>query len=104
MIRLPDATPLALTKLRTRKIRLAITIIISGLLFGGLAGASFAARGVMGSIASFSQEGFGNRYIVAAFPQADTSIINRSETIDRAQAIYKDTVARKQAEAKRLGI
>jgi len=104
MIRLRDATTLALTKLRTRKIRLTITIIVSGLLFGGLAGASFAARGVMSSIGSFSKEGFGSRYIAQAYAQTDTSIVNQQSVMDRATAIYKDTIARKKAEAKRLGI
>lgn len=104
MIRLQDATMLALTKLRTRKIRLTVTIVISGLLFSALAGASFVARGAMGSIQSFSKEGLGERYIVQGYPQSDYSYFNNQEVIDRAVAIHKDTVARKKAEAKRLGI
>jgi hypothetical protein len=104
MIRLRDATMLALTKLRTRKIRLTITIVVSGLLFGGLAGSSFVVRGIMGGIASFSKEGLGDRYIVQVYPQQGYSFMNDSSVIDRAIAIQKDIITRKKAEAKRLGI
>lgn len=104
MIKLRDATILALTKLRTRKIRLVVTIIVSGLLFGGLATASFVARGVMGSISSFGKEGLGDRYIAQGYAQMDYSVSNKEEIVNRAQDIYKETVARKKTEAKRLDI
>ncbi len=104
MIGLRDATMLALTKLRTRKIRLTVTIVVSGLLFSGLAAASFVAHGVINSINSFSKEGLGNRYLAAAYPITYYSFYENEEVIERAIAIHKDLVERKQAEAKRLGI
>ena len=104
MIRLRDATTLALTKLRTRKVRLIITIVISGLLFSGLAGASIVTRGVMGSINDFGKEGLGDRYIAAATSQSTGTAMNDPAVIDRALAIQKDIVARKKVEAKRLGL
>lgn len=104
MIRLRDATMLALTKLRTRKVRLIVTIVVSGLLFSALAGASLVARGIMGGVSGFSKEGLGDRYIVQAYPQINYSFSENSEVIERALAIHKDTVARKKTEAKRLGI
>lgn len=104
MIHIRDATMLALTKLRTRKVRLTVTIVISGLLFSALAGASFVARGAMSSIQSFSKEGLGERFIVQGYPQTDQTFFNNQEVMDRAVAIHKDTVARKKTEAKRLGI
>lgn len=104
MIGLRDATMLALTKLRTRKIRLTITIVVSGLLFSGLAAASFVAHGVINGINDFGKEGLGSRYIAGAYTQTNFGYHQDPETIDRAIAIHKDLVARKQAEAKRLGI
>ncbi|HEU4984277.1 MAG TPA: hypothetical protein VFT58_01445, partial [Nitrososphaera sp.] len=87
MIRLHDATMLALTKLRTRKVRLVVTIVVSGLLFSALAGASFVARGVMGGISGFSKEGLGDRYIVQAYPQANYGFSENPEVMERALAI-----------------
>lgn len=104
MIRMQDAATLAFTKLRTRKVRLIITIVVSGVLFSGLAGASIVARGVIGSVADFSKEGLGDRYIAQAFSQSTGIAFDDPDLMDRSLAIYKDTITRKKAEAKRLGI
>lgn len=104
MIRLRDATMLALTKLRTRKVRLTITVVVSGLLFSGLAGASLVARGIMGGVTDFGKEGLGDRYIAQAYPQTGYAFFSDQTVIDRALAIQKEIIASKKAEAKRLGI
>ncbi len=104
MISFRDAGMLALTKLRTRKIRLTITIVISGLLFSGLAGASLVARGVMNGVNDFGKEGLGSRFIALASNTPSFAFMNDQAVLDRAAAIHKDLVARKKAEAKRLGI
>ncbi len=104
MIRLRDATMLALTKLRTRRIRLAVTIVVSGLLFSALAGASLVARGVMNGVSSFSKEGLGDRYITQVSPQIGYTFFSDEQVLDRAVAIQKEIVANKKTEAKRLGI
>jgi hypothetical protein len=107
MIRFRDTVTLAVTKLRTRKVRLTITIIISGLLFAGLVGASMVARGAFHSINTFSKEGLGERYIVKGLDvssQAMPNFYSDPGVIDRAIAIQKDIVKRKTAEAKRLDI
>lgn len=104
MIRMRAATMLAFTKLRTRKVRLIVTIVISGLLFSVLAGASIAARGVFASITDFSSEGFSDRYLVQAGQLSSSNVYANDTVIDRAIAIHKDTIARKKAEAKRLDI
>lgn len=105
MIRLRDTVTLALTKLRTRKVRLTITVVISGLLFAGLVGASMIARGAFDSIKTFSKEGLGERFIVSGISNESTENFYADKTvIDRAIAIQKDIVARKKAEAKRLDI
>ncbi len=102
MIRLRDATTLALTKLRTRKIRLIVTVVVSGLLFTGLATASMVARGTFESIDSFSQEGFGSRYIVSGTSMPSFGYMENQDIIMRAKQIHEELVTRKTAEAKRL--
>ncbi len=105
MIRLRDTATLAFTKLRTRKVRLTITVVISGLLFAGLVGASMVARGGFDSIKTFSKEGLGERFLVAGNNQESSpTFFQDKAVIDRAIAIQKDMVARKKAEAKRLDI
>ncbi len=104
MIHFYDATTLALTKLRTRKVRLIITIVVSGLLFSGLAGASIVARGVMNGVSDFSKEGLGDRYIAEGFSEINYAFTSDKTVMERAAAIHKDLVARKKTEAKRLGI
>lgn len=104
MIRFRDATVLALTKLRTRKVRLIVTIVISGLLFSGLAGVSSVMRGVFSSVNDFNKEALGERYIVEAQPQEKTGFYDNQEIVDRALAIHKDVTSRKTTEAKRLGV
>ena len=106
MIRLSEAALLAYTKLRTRRIRTAITVVVSGLLFAGLIGALIVAAGTSKSIESFSQEGLNSRYIVATSVDQPNSAKAFSDagTRTRAQQIYDQTVAAKKAEAKKLGI
>jgi hypothetical protein len=104
MIRLSDTLLLATTKLRARKVRLIVTVVISSLLFGVLALSSFVVRGVIKSTNSFAEEGFGKRYILNASPISSYDAFNTPEVLDQAISLQKDEVARKKAEAKRLGI
>lgn len=105
MIRLTDATKLAATKLRTRKVRLVVTIVIAGLMFSVLAAASQISRGAFDSLAAFGREGFGERYITVAMPNYSGGLATElPEVVDRAVAIQKNLVAQKTAEAKKLGI
>lgn len=105
MMRLTDATKLATTKLRTRKVRLVVTIVIAGLMFSTLAATSMVGRGIFDSLSSFNREAFGDRYIVSAQDHNSyQSLLTKPEIVERTIAIQKDMVARKTAEAKRLGI
>lgn len=105
MITIRDTLTLSLTKLRTRKIRLLITIIVSGLLFAVLIAGSIVFRGSFASIESFSQEGLGTRFIVAAYDSTQQSnVYADTEVINRARELQKDLIARKKAEAKKLDI
>ncbi len=104
MIRFRDSLTLSLTKLRTRKVRLTITVIVSGLLFCGLSSASLIARGAFKSIDDFNKDGFGQRYIVQGYYNQSYPDMSDPKIIDRVLALQKDLVARKKAAAKSLGI
>jgi ABC-type antimicrobial peptide transport system permease subunit len=101
-----DATLLAITKLRTRRIRTLVTVFISGLLFAGLVAANTIAQGASNSVQSFSQEGLNNRYIVSATPDPPlhNGVLGSAVILNRAQQIYNQLVVSKEAAAKSLGV
>lgn len=105
MISIKDTLLLAHTKLKTRKIRLFITVFVSSLLFACLIFVSFISTGVIGSIASFSQEGYGGRYLVQATPLTySPSPGSDSELLESLRPEQRNIVAKKTAAAKKLGI
>lgn len=106
MIRLSDASLLALTKLRTRRIRTAITVFISGLLFACLTGALIVADGADKSIQSFDKEGLNSRYIVSTAvdqPNSAGAYDDRAVAA-RAQQLYNQMVFNKKTAAQELGL
>lgn len=104
MIRISDATILAVTKLRTRKIRTIVTVVTASLLFGILTFAIFVAGGVFDSAKRFTTGGLSDRYIVRAQSFDGMMIPDAPEVKTRAIEIYNTLVADKKTEAKRLGI
>jgi hypothetical protein len=103
MISLRDSLTLAVTKLRLRRVRLAVTLIVSGLLFAVLAGGSLVVRGGINSVKSFADEGFSNRFMVDVNP-AISYTGNSKELIARAEQIQKRRLEEMAAEARRLGL
>ena len=105
MSRFVDAGQLALTKLKTRRVRLAVTIIISSILFCLLLGVSFTVQGTLKSIDKFRGTGFSSRYIVSSYPLSSPyDLIFDKSLIAKAKDLQKKMIERKKAEAKRLGI
>ncbi len=106
MIRLSDAIILAGTKLRIHRVRTAITIALSSILFAGLIAAMILAQGITKSITAFSGEGLNSRYIVSAQtdPPFVGNVLAGKDFIALAEQKGKDLIAAKQAEAKKLGI
>jgi hypothetical protein len=104
MIRISDAAILAVTKLRTRKIRTTVTVFTASLLFGILTFAIFVAGGVFDSAKRFTTGGLSDRYIVRAQSFDGMAIPDSLEVKTRATEIYNQLVVDKKAEAKRLGI
>ncbi len=104
MIKLGDATVLALTKLRMRKVRTIITVLIASLLFSGLAFASFVAGGVIQSAQRFTSGNLADRYITnVGFPDLDTPSQDPAVQA-RANELQPQIISEKKAAAKRLGI
>jgi len=99
-----DGAKLALTKLRTRRIRLSITLFVSSLLFIAVATALFMVRGVVSSLEGYSKVGLGSRYIINALPTDDQNYSFNKTIISRTQELDKQLIAKKVAAAKRIGI
>lgn len=106
MIRFTDATILALTKLRARKIRTGITVGISGILFGLLVLVVVIAQGVFESVERFDDEGLNGRYVTTITKsghdvfniwdeQDDPTVLARIEVAHAALVAKKQTAAKK---------
>lgn len=106
MIRLSDAAVLALTKLRTRKVRTVVTIITASLLFGTLILATLVVGGVVDSAKRFTKGSLSERYITNVQDFSGSSAYDDSSTELQARAneIYTKLVADKKREATRLGV
>lgn len=108
MLRILDASKLALTKLRTRKIRLTITIIVAGLLFGVVVFGLTVLRASMASIERFSRDTMSTRYLLAYSnhnkDQSELFYNTPQDAKDRILALHKQHIADKKAAAKALGV
>lgn len=105
MIRLNDGALLAITKLRTRKVRTVVTVVTASLLFGGLIGATLVVGGVVQSTKSFTKGGLSDRYITNVQYFGATAYDTDSSTLQSsATKIYDKLVKDKKAESARLGV
>lgn len=108
MIRLTDATILAVTKLRTHRLRTTVTILLASILFGVLIALSLIINGALKSIDNFRSDGLTSRYIVnvnSAINVSDLQGTTRNaDIIDQAKKAYVQLVEKKTSEAKRLNI
>ena len=108
MLRILDASKLALTKLRTRKIRLAVTIIVAGLLFGVVVFGLTVLRASMASIGRFSRDTMSTRYLLAYSnhnkDQSELFYNTPQDAKDLILALHKQHIADKKAAAKALGV
>lgn len=105
MISSTDAAILAITKLRTRRIRLWVTVIISSLLLAVLVFGLIFTGGVFKSIEDFQQQGLNNRYLVAvSVTESWDGIDENKAVIARATQLHDEQIALRKAEAKKLGL
>ena len=75
MIGLFDTVTLARTKLRSKRILLTITIVVSGLLFSILTGAVLLATGVSNSITQYFTTSLGGHYLVSVSPNVPNDVL-----------------------------
>ena len=109
MIRPLAATKLAYTKLKTRRLRLAISLIIVSLLFSVLIVGVIVQAGFFASLNRFSSEGLAGQYIVAGnggpMVWNEVSGLPQSLTlVERAESLQDQLVKQKTAKAKELGL
>lgn len=100
-----DALLLAATKLKTRRIRLVVTVIVAGLLFIILGTVSLVMNGAISSVESFSSEGLGKRYIVqlGSISQDEYKLQSDPEVVAEVKAKFETYKKDKVAAAKKLG-
>ena len=103
MIGFLDTFTLARTKLRSKRILLIVTVIISGLLFGVLVGALIIVTGATQSATKFFEATQHGRYLVHVQPYVPQSAYPTSnfdqpskETIAQLQTLEKDYVAKQK--------
>jgi hypothetical protein len=104
-----DSLQIAYTKIRMRKLRLVVTVSLSGLIFSAIIAALLLSAGAFKSVNAFSKSGLGSRYIVSvAIPPNspyDGGMFNNNATVaTQADAIENSIIAAKKAAASRLGI
>ncbi|MEO7270173.1 MAG: ABC transporter permease [Knoellia sp.] len=105
MIGLRDAATLARTKVRSKRIRLLITTIVSGLLFGLIGGGVLLFDGTAASVNRFADQNFGGRYLVQGTPvlpsdqiypnPADPSVRKEVETLHATYLVERKAAAKK---------
>lgn len=104
MIRLVDSLKLARTKLKTHRLRTALTILIASLLFGVLFFVLIVSSGIFASLSNFSKTGLTSRYIANGSYNIDYSFYQNEEVMEIAKRIYEEELVARKAEAKRLGL
>ena len=104
MLRITDSLRLAGTKLRVRRIRLSITVVVSGLLFAALLAGLTMLMGAQRSIEEFDRGSLNSRYLVAQTAIRPNTIEFTSNLTARAEAERTQMIKDKQALAARLGL
>lgn len=104
MLRITDSLRLAGTKLRVRRIRLSITVVVSGLLFAALLAGLTMLMGAQRSVEEFDRGSLNSRYLVAQTAIRLNNIEFTSNLTARAEAERTQMIKDKQTLAARLGL
>ena len=107
MIGMRDALTLAHTKIRSKRLRLIITTIVSGLVFGVMAGATILVDGMSKSLTEFARQNLDGRFLVSGTPNYYGPVdFNPSDAtlIAEVQKYHAAYLAERKAAAKRYGI
>lgn len=110
MMNLFDIYKLAQTKLKSHKVRTAITVIIAGLLFGILVALIIVMQGIFSSVDNYSNVGLNNRTLIAVNYSPQNSSFDEYRHLDdpqfikEAETIYSLEVTRLQSIAKKYNV
>lgn len=108
MIGLRDSVTLARTKVRSKRIRLLITTIVSGLLFGLIGGGVLLFDGTAASVDRFAEQNLGGRYLVQGTPvlPSDQIYPNPADPQVRkdVETLHAAYLAERKAAATKYGI
>ncbi len=110
MISFRDTITLARAKLRSKRIMLAITVVVSGLLFGILCGAGIVATGISKSAHDYTRTALNNQYLVKSDPVLPSNLFGgelnepSEAVIAQLTALQASYLANQAAIAKRLGV
>ncbi len=110
MIGIIDTFTLARAKLHSKRVLLAITVVVSGLLFGILYGAIIISSGVAKSANEFTKTALDGKYLVKSTPTLPSSIFGPSRNnlskgiLDELRTMQADYTAKQKVLAKQLNI
>src|SRR5690606_29886541 len=112
MIGLTDSLVVARTKLKAKKILLAVTIVIASLLFGVIVMSSLVITGVSRSAHSYLESALGGKYLVAVQPVIPIEVLGFGSMAEAPSAelkthlldLEKQYIAEQETLAKQYGI
>jgi hypothetical protein len=105
-----DTMTLAGAKLHSKRIMLGISVVVSGLLFGILFGASLLVTGISKSAHAYTRTALDGQYLVKSTPVIPPGVLGADsynlgkETIAELTSLQTDFIARQKALAKKLGV
>ncbi len=110
MISFRDTITLARAKLRSKRIMLGITIVVSGLLFGILCAAGIIATGVSTSTHAYTRTALDGQYLVKSLPVIPPEVFGfgsnspSQATITELTTLQANYLSRQKALATKLGL
>ncbi len=110
MIGIVDAITLSRAKIRSKRVMLMTTVVVSSLLFGVLYGAIIISSGASKSAGEYTQAAQGGKYLVKSTPNIPSSVFgpdmtNVSENlINELNTLQADYITNQKAIAKKLNI
>lgn len=106
MMGLRDNITLSFTKLRVRRVRLGVTLVVSGIIFTVLVFSSLFSAGVSQSLRAFTSQGLLSHYLTLIYgdPAGGQGVLSDPAVVARAKVLDQDRVAAETKEAKRLGL
>lgn len=98
MIGVLDTLTLARTKLRSKRVLLIITVVVSGMLFGVLAAAIVVTSGVTTSVNQFFTRALNGRYLVEVQPNIPNAVFGYDDTAFKPSKELIQTLTKRQDE------